>query len=118
MEEFRTRYSCWNYAKYNTQAWAGSIGCGTAGTDYDANTFTHSIITGSGWQTVSLNPTWLTNWRDGIWVNNGFRLQAPIPYPSVYFTSSENVSLQPYVEIKYIIPGSSGPTNFIYFKLI
>ena len=31
-----TGASCWNYAQYDTAAWAGSGGCGSAGTDHDA----------------------------------------------------------------------------------
>src|SRR5574343_1489778 len=29
--------ACWNYCKYNTQNWAGSVGCSTSGTDYFAD---------------------------------------------------------------------------------
>ena len=28
---------CWNYRKYNTVNWAGSVGCSTSGTDYEAS---------------------------------------------------------------------------------
>lgn len=28
--------SCWRYRTYNTNSWAGSAGCGTSGTDYNA----------------------------------------------------------------------------------
>ena len=31
----QTGSSCWNYTKYNTETWAGSVGCGTTGVDYD-----------------------------------------------------------------------------------
>lgn len=33
----QTGSSCWDYAVDPTATWAGSDGCGTAGTDYDAN---------------------------------------------------------------------------------
>lgn len=68
---------CYNYAKYNTQAWAGSAGCSTSGTDYDADASPPSVTMASaGWWTVNLLPAWLAAWKGGSRVNNGIVAKA------------------------------------------
>jgi hypothetical protein len=66
---------CYNYAKYNSQGWAGSAGCKTSGTDYfaDASPPTKSGFV-NGLNEWALPVSWPQQWKSGAVVNNGFVL--------------------------------------------
>jgi len=99
---------CWNYAKYTSQSWAGSAGCGTSGTDYDADasppSFSYSSYTTGPDVPISieLDPAWPTAWRDGR-DNEGILFKANDEVSSltqIFFHSTEGTT-PPYFEIDY-----------------
>lgn len=106
--------ACWNYAKFNTQAWAGdgtAKGCGVSGTDYYADaspptyTYTGPYTSGgiAGPFSLDLKSSWVVDWRDGAVANNGFVV---IGSEGVYnsdfsMPSTEAASGKPYFEIDY-----------------
>lgn len=69
--------ACWNQAKYLSQNWAGSVGCGTSGVDYDADASPPSwpyLARTAGpdvLHTIPLDAAWPPLWRDAARVNNG-----------------------------------------------
>lgn len=71
--------SCWNFAKHNTQAWAGSAGCFGAG-DVDASPSPPTLAynayaAGPDVQMLfALDPSWARLWRSGR-VNNGILIK-------------------------------------------
>jgi hypothetical protein len=88
--------SCWNYLIYNPtlycptcenagqpmhQPWAGSAGCGSAGTDYTARPVaTATISSSSVSQFVTFeitDPSFLKSWIDDRTSNEGFLVAAP-----------------------------------------
>lgn len=111
---------CWNYAKYNTQGWAGSVGCGTEGTDYDTDASPPSLAlaaftSGSNTvRTITLPVAWVTGWRSGG--NNGIMLKEASEDTSgkfLFFLSTEVTGFGPYLEIDYT---TSVQPNLIYWK--
>jgi hypothetical protein len=102
--------ACWDYARYNTLAWA-SAGCGTSGTDYDAGATppTQAFAAyasgppASVLFTFDLKPEWPTAWRDATRVNNGMLVRARAESSGIafYAASSEYSSNQPTFEIDY-----------------
>lgn len=68
--------SCWNYAKYNSQEWAGGQnGCGISGTDYDADVSPPQISPAPNqWNSFDLKIEWPSLWRDGVRAANGILL--------------------------------------------
>lgn len=102
--------SCWNYAKYNTQAWAGSAGCATSGTDYDADSAPPALAytaytSGAEYlATLPLIPSWVESWLAGR-ANNGIFLREATEADGTYaiWRSSEApAGSKPYFEIDYI----------------
>jgi hypothetical protein len=99
---------CWNYAKYNTQSWAGSAGCSTSGTDYDADasppSLAYSSYTSGSDVAMSfeLDPDWATAWRDGR-ANEGILCKAndEVTALSQIFFHSADGTTPPYFEIDY-----------------
>lgn len=73
----QTGSSCWTHAKYSAQTWAGAAGCGTSGTDYDADgsppTHPYAAYTSGPdvLHTVDLDAAWPPLWRDAVRLNNG-----------------------------------------------
>ena len=115
--------SCWAYAKLTSQAWAGSAGCDTSGTDYDADASPPSLAFdaySSGpdvLQTMVLEAAWATAWRDGARVANGFLLlnQTETTAGSYWSArSTEAASNQPTFEIDYSVIASKPG----YYKLV
>lgn len=106
----QTGSCCWNYAKYATQAWAGSVGAGSSGTDYDADasppgTAFDAYPTGDDVLfTVTLKSDWATAWRDATRVNNGIFLRnrdEGVAASAFISRSTENTSNQPTFEVDY-----------------
>jgi len=65
---------CHNYAKHDTQAWAGSAGCLTSGTDYDASGVAIPNPTTYAFESATLDSAWPTGWRDATFANTGMVL--------------------------------------------
>ena len=75
--------ACWNYAKYNTQAWAGSPGLGTPDVDYNSTllgSFAYSTtqgsdpamaFNGSSAYLTSLVSSWTNSTNPGILIEEG-----------------------------------------------
>ncbi|KKM70473.1 hypothetical protein LCGC14_1440390 [marine sediment metagenome] len=94
--------SCWYQAKLNVQDWAGSQGCGTSGTDYDANVSPPTMACGpNGWHTFTLDPAWPPLWRDGIRATNGMLMRQVGGTSNTWIYSTENASLNPYFEVDW-----------------
>lgn len=95
---------CWNWTKYNTQAWAGSLGCNTSGTDFEASVGTNYTITAwPQWETVSLPTVWASDFRDGVWIN-GFLFKPAAGYVTgnnCQICSTEYAGTNPYFEVDY-----------------
>lgn len=105
--------SCWSYAKYNTQPWAGSAGCSTSGVDYDADASPPSItVTPGQRKSFNLPVSWLSAWKSGARVNNGFTVRAAGYYPRLYSSDSTSPN-NAYFEIDYT-PSSGGPLGYYY----
>ena len=101
-----TGETCWNKVAYNTQNWAGSVGCSTSGTDYDAVGSTPTTIV-SGYNYISLPIGWLNDWRSGARVNNGVVLIEPTPpggFPLINSSDAQSNGL--YWEIDYELPAN------------
>jgi hypothetical protein len=98
---------CWDHCKFHQvdpdQDWAGSAGCNTSGTDYDADASPPSCTLAAGWNTFTLNPEWPPLWRDAVRAPNGMIF---IPQTGGYFgwNSTENGSDPLYFEIDYTPP--------------
>ncbi|MCD4825366.1 MAG: DNRLRE domain-containing protein [Phycisphaerae bacterium] len=75
-----TGYSCWNYKNHDTANWAGSNGCGTSGTDYNATVLdsctTTTLNTWYDWTiTDATMLDTLEAWANGTSTNAGFLLR-------------------------------------------
>ena len=91
----QTGSCCWNYAKYNTQAWAGSVGLSTPGVDYDsvllgsfnynsANTYSMTFARNSA-QLKALVNSWTNATNPGILLVEG----NPLRDGYLYFYESD-----------------------------
>lgn len=108
---------CWSYCKYTGQNWAGSVGCGTADTDYyTGGDDPTDSATASAWSTLACPTAWATNWRDTLWTNNGFVVKGNTGsagnasfYSSEYTTDSTKT---PYFEVDY----TSVPVFVNYYR--
>ena len=97
---------CWDYAKYTTQAWAGSAGCETSGTDYDSSPSYNGTLTLNTMVNIALSTTWATNWRDTTSTNQGVLVRNPAAGASVMAcTPSEGAANQPTWQIDYTASG-------------
>lgn len=102
----QTGSCCWGYAKYNTQAWAGSVGCSTIGTDYDNESpaeLAYAAYT-SGVDVLmefTLKASWFSAWKAGSRVVNGFVVKDKNETvgSDVLARSTEDASYGPYFEI-------------------
>jgi len=121
--------SCWNYAKYSSQAWAGSVGGNTSGTDYDADASppgsaypaktSPNLTAPFELRTETLLAAWATAWRDATRVNNGFFLRdldEDLAGKGVIVVSSEGAS-PPYFEIDYSAAAASN-TSYIFLNAL
>lgn len=109
---------CWNYAKYATQSWAGSGGCSTSGTDYEADaspptTYYPGYPSGPDVAfSFTLDPAWCEGWRDADYANEGFVLFSEVIASSNAYMfqmySSENATNPLTFEIEY----STGAPNY------
>lgn len=111
--------SCaWNFAKYDTQSWAGSLGCGSSGIDYDADgsppgSAFPSYTAGPPVKRVEvLKPEWATDWRPpgAARVNNGILIRGDdetTPGKALLASSTEESFNNPYFEIDYDEGGAS-----------
>jgi hypothetical protein len=103
---------CANYAKYNTQTWAGGLGsrCLVSGTDYDADASppTQTNLT-VGAQSIALPNVWFSDWRDSVRVANGFVMHA-FSINNFNIQSTEGTN-PPTFTIDY----TTGPTTSPYY---
>jgi len=97
---------CWDYCKYATQAWAGSAGCGTSGTDYAATPIgSGNWIDGTpDWIDISLDVPTVVGWITGA--NNGIVLRAATEWSEGYYVQGRSAddsttSLRPKLTIVY-----------------
>lgn len=95
---------CYLWCKYNTQAWAGSAGLNTSGTDFDADADPPVIfIESGGWYAAALRTFWATDWRDNVVTNNGFIITNPNASGSgPYYHTAENTSYPSYFTVDYL----------------
>jgi hypothetical protein len=106
----QTGSCCWNRTAYNTTSWAGSAGCGTSGTDYDADSSPPSsdLYPASAFHAITLKPAWATAWRDDTRTNNGALLRHTSSATAVFqSTENSNSAQTPYVEIDYALGGAA-----------
>ncbi len=103
-DEIEVGASCYNYAKYDTQSWAGLVGCRQSGVDFDTdpNPPEHDIV--FGFNTFVLDPSWPPLWRDSIRAPNGVRFFRLSGDAFFNFRSTEALSNPLYFEIDYDIP--------------
>jgi hypothetical protein len=102
--------SDWSSAKLGSQAWAGSQGCSTSGTDYDAAVGASepygALTSGPDvLHTISLPTQWATDWRDAGRVNNGLFVKSDTESTNRFFASrsTEAASNQPTFEVDYTV---------------
>jgi hypothetical protein len=70
--------SCWSVLAFNTTPWAGQVGCGLSGTDFDADGTPPTIVVATGvFNAMTLKPEWATAWRDATRLPNGIILFSP-----------------------------------------
>jgi len=94
--------ACWMQSRYSEQDWAGSVGCGTSGVDYDADASPPEHFYTTGWHTFDLKPEWATAWRNAVREPNGIRFVQKAPaLGTVYLLSTERVGYELYFEIDY-----------------
>jgi len=94
---------CWNHAKYDTQSWAGTVGCGTSGTDFDADASPPGLTTQTAvYNEWTLYTAWAMNWKSGARAANGFIIFDGSGAIARKFNSTENAGNQPYFEVDYI----------------
>ena len=111
--------ACWSYRKAINVPWAGgSTGCGTSGTDYDADASppqhtTTDVYSNQAW---ALPAAWFTAWRDGTHVNNGFVEHSN----STSNQSSNSSESAPPLGLHFSIDWTEAAVakSFIYFKMI
>ena len=98
-----TGSSCWQYAKYNTQSWAGSLGCSKSGTDYDANASppTMTLTVNARQPSLALPVAWVTAWRDATRVNNGIVIRGVASLSPFFYSSDQAPPQNAYFEIDY-----------------
>ena len=97
----------WSYAKDASQAWAGSAGCMTSGTDYDASGVS-VVITSLGTITTTLTTSWGTTWQTSA-NNNGILIINPSAGASLLgIVCSEGGAGAPYFEFDYTAGGATG----------
>ena len=107
--------SCWNYAKYNTQAWVGSAGLGTAGTDYDSTLLGSFTYTSTGTCTMNFTgynsaqlTSLVTSWNSAT--NPGILLMDETPGSGAQFLGtspsggSQFLPQSPQLTINYTVP--------------
>lgn len=101
----------WTHTQWATVAWAGSSGCATSGTDYDADASPPSVAkpASAGWSTLTLLTAWFTAWRDAARTNNGTCLFGDLAAGIPSWTSTEGASNQLYFEIDYTVGGGAVP---------
>lgn len=103
---------CWNDHTYqNIQEWAGSVGCGTAGTDFETTpteSITGALTSGTRLQ-FDVDPVALAAWRDSPSTNAGFLLRSN-DAPSATFDSANAVTEanRPILTIDYTAGGGGG----------
>lgn len=93
---------CWNWCKYNTQAWAGSLGCATPDVDFETiNAATDGFKGGGAIASIPLPVSWFTDWRSEEFINNGFILKST-SISNVFVPSTEDTSDQPFFTVNYL----------------
>jgi hypothetical protein len=105
----------WNSRKTGT-SWAGSAGCGTAGTDYDA-TYAFSLAPGAAgsYQDWALDANGIADvqgWVAGTFVNYGLRLYVTGTNDVRFYSSDHSTaSERPKLTVEYTLPAaaSEGP---------
>ncbi len=107
--------SCsWNHHTHNTVHWAGAIGLGTAGVDYDATplgaiAFPNSAA--NALATLALAPALVQTWIGPGATNYGLRLTGPDLSPrSWHATRAVNPAYWPSLFLEYELPEPPGPT--------
>lgn len=103
--------SAYNWAKWATQAWAGSNPCATSGTDYEADATPpdHDFIAypvGADYLIeIALDPQWVADWVGGA-ANEGVVMHVlGGPGVGVFFgcRSTDSGVNPPYIEIDYVL---------------
>jgi len=126
--------SCWNYHTLSSQAWAGSVGCGTSGTDYDASAdgsvaYTGPFKSGADYLVqLSLLPATFQDWKSGARTNDGLLLRSTTEsgdttHETYFLWRSTEYTADgtkvPSVEIVYtLITPIIGTPKFLFFKII
>jgi hypothetical protein len=99
---------CWNDHTYNTQDWAESVGCGTAGTDY-ATVAIGSIVypgTDDTEATASLDTTTVQGWFGGT--NPGLIIRGSDTLTKFWHSDdSATAGYRPYLAVEYTLPDTA-----------
>jgi hypothetical protein len=107
---------CWNKKIYNTTNWAGSVGCGTSGTDFVADGSPPSVNVSAinTPYTLVLTPQSATDARDGTNEgNSGIRLVTTGAGDLVFYSSDHaTVARRPYFEVDYVAAGGTAQRFF------
>lgn len=93
--------SCFNFARYNTQAWAGSAGCHTSGVDYYASPIASAVISSIGAKNVTLPNAWFDAWASGSVASNGMRITSSAYYVGLATTEHGTASYRPTFTLDY-----------------
>lgn len=108
----------WNHCITTSQAWAGSAGCSTIGTDthseasYTTYDSSPTVMT-EGDRSLALTPSWVSNWKSGAWVNNGFLIRESVLSRGAsrgwtHRSTEYSVAGQrPYFTITYVLGGAA-----------
>lgn len=112
----QTGSSSWNYAKNTTQAWAGSAGLSTAGTDYDSTLLGSFDYNGVGTYSMTFNrnssqlTTLISSWNNAT--NPGILLTEGNPsrdgYSYIYGSEDSTLSRRPKLTIDYVPEPGTG----------
>ena len=103
---------CWNWAKYNTQAWLGSAGCATSGTDYEPTELSTGVsINGGNTGTYAFLAPALPvfeGWKAGTYPNEGM-VGIRTGSGRWYVGSSEHATSPQFFEIDYTEVAAGSP---------
>ncbi len=109
--------SCsWNHAKNATQSWAGSAGCSTSGTDFEASGSPPSeILPANSFVTFTLPTVWASDWRDAVKAANGhvgFMVDAS-NNKTWFSTEQAGPSIRPAYEVDFTTGPAGAPFLFL-----
>jgi hypothetical protein len=108
---------CWNYKAYNTVAWAGSVGLGTSGTDYNAanigtDTGNRSDPNGTEYA-IALAPAAVAAWL-GNAANYGIKVITSTGCGAIASAENATAARRPLLEIDWTAAGGAAKSWYYY----